>query len=552
MHVEHGLSAGGQCEIGVAFAPTVSGALTGTVSLSDNALNISGSTQTVPLSGGGSQVAQTITFPAPASPAAYNTSFAVSATSTSGLTVTITPSGVCSISSGTVTMTSGIGTCTLTASQSGSVEYSAAANVVNTVTAALASQTITFGMLSNQVYGAPPFMVAATASSGLAVNFASATPAVCSVSTATVTLLAGGVCTIHATQPGNADYSAAIAVNRSFEVTPASQTITFAPLSSQPYGTSPFSIGATASSGLAVSFTSLTTTVCTVSGDTVALVAAGTCTIRATQAGDADYAAATPVSQSFQVTKASQTIPFAALPSQPYGTPPFTIGATASSGLAVTFTSLTTTVCTVSGDTVTLVAGGTCTIHATQAGNPDYTAATPVNQSFQVTKASQTITFAPLSSQPYGTAPFSIGATASSGLAVTFTSLTTPVCTMSSDTVTLVAAGTCTIRATQAGNQDYAAATPVNQSFQVTKASQTITFAALPNQTLGTPPFTISATASSGLAVSFASTTTTVCTVSGDTVTLVAVGRCTIHATQAGDADYTAATPVNQSFQVTR
>ena len=62
----------------------------------------------------------------------------------------------------------------------------------------------------------------------------------------------------------------------------------------------------------------------------------------------------------------------------------------------------------------------------------------------------------------------------------------------------------------------------------------------------------MSATASSGLAVSFASTTTSVCTVSGTTVTLVAVGTCTIQATQAGNANYAAATPVNQSFQVTQ
>jgi hypothetical protein len=42
------------------------------------------------------------------------------------------------------------------------------------------------------------------------------------------------------------------------------------------------------------------------------------------------------------------------------------------------------------------------------------------------------------------------------------------VCTVSGATVTLVSAGTCTIQATQAGNANYAAATPVNQSFQVT------------------------------------------------------------------------------------
>jgi hypothetical protein len=116
--------------------------------------------------------------------------------------------------------------------------------------------------------------------------------------------------------------------------------------------------------------------------------------------------------------------------------------------------------------------------------------------------------------------------------------------------VTLLATGACTIQATQAGNANWAAATPVNQSFQVTQGSQTITFGALSNQTLGTPPFTVSATASSGFAVSFASATTAVCTVSGSTVTLVAAGTCTIKATQPGNANWAAATPVNQSFQV--
>jgi hypothetical protein len=117
--------------------------------------------------------------------------------------------------------------------------------------------------------------------------------------------------------------------------------------------------------------------------------------------------------------------------------------------------------------------------------------------------------------------------------------------------VTLVAVGTCTIQATQAGNTSYAAATPVNQSFQVTQASQMITFGALANLQLGTPPFIVSATASSGLPVSFASTTPSVCTVSGTTVTLVSTGTCTIQATQAGNNNYAAAIPVNQSFQVT-
>ena len=59
---------------------------------------------------------------------------------------------------------------------------------------------------------------------------------------------------------------------------------------------------ANASSGLTVSFTSQTSGICTVTGATVHLVAFGKCTIRATQAGDNFYAAAAPVTQSFQVT----------------------------------------------------------------------------------------------------------------------------------------------------------------------------------------------------------------------------------------------------------
>jgi len=163
-------------------------------------------------------------------------------------------------------------------------------------------------------------------------------------------------------------------------------------------------------------------------------------------------------------------------------------------------------------------------------------------------QTSQTITFGALANKTYGVAPFTVSATASSGLTVSFTSLTTPVCTVSGTTVTIVAAGTCTIRASQAGNATYAPAPNINQSFTVAKANQTITFAALTGKTYGNPPFAVSATASSGLAVSFVSTTTAVCTVSGTTATIVAAGTCTIQAQQVGNGNYNAAPNVNQSF----
>ncbi len=62
---------------------------------------------------------------------------------------------------------------------------------------------------------------------------------------------------------------------------------------------------------------------------------------------------------------------------------------------------------------------------------------------------------------------------------------------------------------------------------------------------------TASATASSGLAVAFSSTTPTICTVNGSAVTGVAAGTCSIAADQAGDASFSAAPQVTANITVT-
>ncbi|MEW5967887.1 MAG: S8 family serine peptidase [Pseudomonadota bacterium] len=163
-------------------------------------------------------------------------------------------------------------------------------------------------------------------------------------------------------------------------------------------------------------------------------------------------------------------------------------------------------------------------------------------------RQTQTISFEPLGDMPVNSA-FSLGATASSGLAVTYSSQTQAVCTVSGDVVSLIAGGTCTIAADQAGNASYAAAPTVTQSFNVTLLVQTISFEAIADRTLGTAPFGVTAAASSGLPVSMASLTPAVCSVSGNTVTLLAPGLCTLEATQPGDGLYAAAA-ATQTFSV--
>jgi hypothetical protein len=191
-------------------------------------------------------------------------------------------------------------------------------------------------------------------------------------------------------------------------------------------------------------------------------VAAGTFT---DLAGNANTQAAS-ASQDF---KAAQTITFTSPGNQVIGTTPPMLSATASSGLPVTIASATSSVCTVSGTKLTLVAAGTCSLTANQAGNSTYVPAEPVTQTFAVTGGmSQTITFTSPGDQTIGTPTPPLSASASSGLPVTIASTTASVCTVSGTTLTLVAAGTCSLTANQAGDATYAPAAPVTRTFKVT------------------------------------------------------------------------------------
>jgi hypothetical protein len=86
-----------------------------------------------------------------------------------------------------------------------------------------------------------------------------------------------------------------------------------------------------------------------------------------------------------------------------------------------------------------------------------------------------------------------------------------------------------------------------NGQLVIAKASQAITFAPLDTKILGAADFNVSATGGdSGNAVTFAATGS--CTISGNTVRITGVGNCDITASQAGNDNYSAATPVTRSF----
>jgi Legume lectin domain/FG-GAP-like repeat/Bacterial Ig-like domain (group 3) len=129
------------------------------------------------------------------------------------------------------------------------------------------------------------------------------------VSIFTTNTLAIGPHSITASYGGDFDYTATASKAVTVNVSRGLQTITFPPVGNPIVGTS-VNLAATASSGLPVIYNSLTSGVCTVSGSTAKLIAVGTCIIQATQAGNADYVPATPVSQSFSVVNLPTKIDF--------------------------------------------------------------------------------------------------------------------------------------------------------------------------------------------------------------------------------------------------
>lgn len=250
--------------------------------------------------------------------------------------------------------------------------------------------------------------------------------------------------------------------------------------------------------------------------------------------------------------KIPQTITFGALTTKAIGDADYTPGATASSPLTVSYTSSNLDVAKIVDGKIQIVGVGTTTITASQAGDATYEAATSVDQTLNVSASltAQTITFDPLSAKTTGDAAFDLTATASSGLAVSYSSSNTAVATISGSTVTIVGGGTTDITASQLGNGTYAAASSVIQTLTVNKQNQTITFGELSSKTDADAPFTVSPSSTSGLAVTLTSSNTDVALVSGSTITIVGAGTSTITASQAGNTIYNVATSVPQTLTV--
>jgi parallel beta-helix repeat protein len=166
---------------------------------------------------------------------------------------------------------------------------------------------------------------------------------------------------------------------------------------------------------------------------------------------------------------------------------------------------------------------------------------------FKFDKYLQHITFESLAEKVFGQDEFDLEATASSSLPVTFRSDNNDVAIVTGAKVTIVGAGSAQITASQSGNTVFLPAPDVARILVVSKATQSITFDSIPDRTLGDEPFFLTATASSGLAVSYFPDPDKI-TIDSAKATLVSPGRVNVTAIQAGNTNYDSASNVKRSF----
>jgi Bacterial Ig-like domain (group 3)/NHL repeat len=441
------LLAGTACDVAVVFTPQSVGSLSAGITLTNDALNVAGSTQQVSVSGTAFSGADTTSTTVTAIPTSLANGQAVSITATVAdqthtgthptgsvtfndtLATTTTTLSSVSLSAGAATLSGvvlhGVGTHTLSANYAGvSGSYAASGGTVTVVLSKAAVTVsgpttqpvaVSFGQSSSvtitvagpyNTVAAPTGTISYSILNSSNVSVASGTPALTAgtaSSSATIPIpstLANGSYTISVTYSGDSNYSVnSTATSIQLSVGQITPTISWSP------GTTAITYGATSGGILNASALNGTTVVpgtftytATLSGGvavpvtSASLLGAGSYTLTAifTPTDTTAYKTVSATA-TLTVNQASQTISFTP-PASPvtYGVSPITLAVSAgSSGNAVTFT--VTGPATVSGNTLTITGAGTLRVTANQAGNANYTAATSVTQTIVVTQASASV-----------------------------------------------------------------------------------------------------------------------------------------------------------------
>lgn len=303
------VAANGNCALSLTFAPAGSGARTASLTVAYNGI---GSPLTVQLSGNGLASAVQLTLTPSSGSITYGQGLSVTA-SLSGspdpggnLTYRVDNGAVqnAALASGQAVLPLGVlnaGTHTLSVNYTGNGAYSATSQTLS-ITVAPATLAVVADNLTRSYRAANPALTYQV--SGF-VNGDSSTVVGGSATLATAASAsspAGTYAITFATQALTATNYVFRYVPGTLTVTPASQAITFPALpASAVYGQDgPFTLAATADSGLSVTYT--VSGPASLSGNVLTLTGAGTVTITATQPGNSNFNAAAPVTQTITVS----------------------------------------------------------------------------------------------------------------------------------------------------------------------------------------------------------------------------------------------------------
>ncbi len=350
---------------------------------------------------------------------------------------------------------------------------------------------------------------------------------------------------------GSVSGTATAAVNLMIGV--ASQAIRFGPVPTPTFAPGGgFQVFASASSGLPVTYGSLTPALCEAHGSNIVMLGAGTCTIAANQPGNANYTAAPQATQSITIIRAQPNpLTLNASPANINVGTTSTVSVSGGSGTGTITYAVTSGVCTVTGTgisaSLTSSAAGSCTVEARQAADGNYLATTSNPVIIQVGTGAQTslvLTANPTTITVNGISSLSL--TGGSGTGNVSYAVTSGTCTLNASgttaTVSSTTQGQCQITATKAGDASYgpASSNPVTVTFN-RLAPPALILTASPVSIGFGGSSTLSTTGGiPGAPVSYS--VSGPCSVDGNTLLGVSAGLCTVTANQAETAVYSSST----------
>ncbi|HBA82528.1 MAG TPA: hypothetical protein DCZ95_00395 [Verrucomicrobia bacterium] len=419
---------------------------------------------------------QAITFPDPGSQVTTN-KVGLTATASSGLPVAFAASGPALLTGGTNLSFTGEGFVSVVAAQLGNTNWLAAPDVTNRFWVSKTLAGVELSDLTQTYDGTAKAIAVTTTPTGLtvAVDYDGGSTLPVNAGSYAVTAMVNDV--IYC-----GGRTGVLTLAR------ATQTLAFASLGMQSR-TNQIGLAAVSSSGLGVEFSIGEGPALIADGTNLSFTGLGNVTLLVSQAGNTNWNAAPTLTNAFEVVKAVASVVLSDLAQTYDGTPKSATAATVPAGLTVNLT--------YDGHSEPPLNSGSYSVTGTVS---DAIYQGVQTGTLTIVRAEQAIAFTPLAGQ-LTTNKLGLGATASSGLTVLFSTHEGPALIVNGTNLTFTGAGSVTLLVSQAGNTNWNAAPSITNTFAVTKASAAVSFTNLLQVYDGSPKQAMASTTPAGLTV---------------------------------------------------